>query len=395
MKVLVLSSLAYSLINFRKELLRGMVAAGHEVVACAPDADWAIEAALGDAGVRFHTVRMARTGTNPLADMITLLDIYRLIRRERPDVVLAYTQKPIIYGGIAARMAKVPHYFAMCSGLGHAFSSDGGVRSRLLRSIVVRLYRLAIARADAVFTFNRDDEGELRRHKIASARHQIVQVPGSGIDVAAFARVPVPAGAPTFLMIARLMRDKGLGEFVEAARILQRSGITARFQILGPFDANPTGITPAQMKAWQDEGLIEYLGETRDVRPFLAGCSVFVLPSYYREGLPRTILEAMSIGRAIVTTDMPGCRETIFDGANVNGFLVAPRDAVSLANALQRFADQPELAENYGAASRRMALARFDVHKVNAVLLETMQLLPEQAGKRASKMAGGGLAPDG
>jgi lipopolysaccharide/colanic/teichoic acid biosynthesis glycosyltransferase/glycosyltransferase involved in cell wall biosynthesis len=374
MKVLVLSSLAYSLVNFRGELLRSMVAAGNEVVACAPDPDPAIETALGKMGIGLRTVAMARTGTNPFADLLTLWGYYRLIRRERPDVVLAYTQKPIIYGGIAARLAGGTRYFAMCSGLGHAFSGGDGLRPRTLKAIVSWLYRMAVARAEAVFTFNRDDAGEMRRHGITTDRHAVIQVPGSGIDTAAFARQPVPEGAPVFLTIARLMRDKGLGEFVAAARALRQAGKPARFQVLGPYDSNPTGISPAEIQAWHDEGIIEYLGETRDVRPFLAQSSVFVLPTYYREGLPRTILEAMATGRAIVTTDMPGCRETIFEGENVNGMLVPPRDATALAAAMQRFIDEPDLAERYGASSRRMAETLYDVRKVNAQLLDVMQL---------------------
>jgi lipopolysaccharide/colanic/teichoic acid biosynthesis glycosyltransferase len=390
MKVLVLSSLAYSLVNFRGELLRSMVAAGNQVVACAPDPDPAIAAALGKMGIGFRTVAMARTGTNPFADLVTLLGYYRLIRRERPDVVLAYTQKPIIYGGIAVRLAGKPRYFAMCSGLGHAFSGGNGLRARTLKALVSWLYRLAVARAEAVFTFNRDDAGEMRRHGITSDRHRVIQVPGSGIDTAAFARQPLPESAPVFLMIARLMRDKGLGEFVSAARALRRAGKPARFQVLGPYDPNPTGISPAEIQGWHDEGIIEYLGETRDVRPFLAQCSIFVLPSYYREGLPRTILEAMATGRAIITTDMPGCRETIFEGENVNGMLVPPRDGGALAAAMQRFVDEPGLAAGYGASSRRMAETLYDVRKVNAQLLDVMQLQPDQAPAPAPQRAGTG-----
>lgn len=373
MKVLVLSSLAYSLVNFRGELLRGMIAAGNEVVACAPDPDPAVQSALAKLGVGFRVVAMARTGANPFADLATLWDYYGLIRRERPDVVLAYTQKPIIYGGLAARLAGGTRYFAMCSGLGHAFSG-GGLRSLALRAIVTQLYRFAVAKAEAVFTFNCDDAGEMRRLGITSDRHAVIQVPGSGIDTLAFAREPVPDGPPVFLMIARLMRDKGLGEFVSAARALRKAGKPARFQVLGPRDSNPTGISSTEIQSWHDEGIIEYLGETRDVRPFLAASSVFVLPSYYREGLPRTILEAMAVGRAIITTDMPGCRETIFEGDNVNGILVPPRDADALTAAMQRFIDEPGLAASYGASSRRMAETLYDVRKVNAQLLDVMEL---------------------
>jgi lipopolysaccharide/colanic/teichoic acid biosynthesis glycosyltransferase/glycosyltransferase involved in cell wall biosynthesis len=372
MKVVVLSSLAYSLVNFRGALLSEMVAAGHDVIACAPDVDADSANRLSAIGVSFQTVRMARTGTNPLDDLVTLWDMATLLRRERPDVVLAYTQKPIIYGGIAARLVGGTRFFAMCSGLGHAYSGSGTLRARLLRGIVSALYRVAVARAEAVLVFNRDDADEMRRHGILAEGQDVIQVPGSGIDTNAFQPVPVPSGPPTFLLIARLMRDKGLGEFAAAAREVRKVRPDARFQILGPFDANPSSISAEELKAWGEEGLIEYLGETRDVRPYLANCTAFVLPTYYREGLPRTILEAMASGRAIVTTDMPGCRETVL--TDRNGILVQPRDVASLAGAMLRLATEDGLAQRYGAASRAIAVEQFDVRKVNALLLQTMSL---------------------
>lgn len=385
MKVVVLSSLAYSLVNFRGALLAAMVEAGHDVTACAPDADDAITRTLACMGIGFSTVRMARTGTNPLRDLRTLWDLFRLMRRERPDVVLAYTQKPIIYGGIAARLAGRSRFFAMCSGLGHAFSNGSGFRPRLLRRVVSLLYRVAVAKAEAVFVFNRDDAGEMRRFKIIGPGHRLVQVPGSGICTDSFEQAPLPAGPPTFLMIARLMWDKGLAEFVAAARQTRAACPEARFQLLGPFDANPSSISPKELRVLQDEGVIEYLGETRDVRPFLAKCTAFILPTYYREGLPRTILEAMATGRAIVTTDMPGCRETVFTGDDENGILIPPRDPGALARAMLRLATEEGLAARLGEASRRIAEARFDVRKVNALLLGTMGLL-EDGGRRFGAM---------
>lgn len=384
MKILVLSSLAYSLTNFRGALLASMVAAGHEVVACAPDDDAEVAAALAMMGISFRTVRMARAGTNPLSDLATLIDMTRLMRRERPDLVLAYTQKPIIYGGIAARLLGI-RSLAMCSGLGHAFSDNQGPGARMLRTIVSKLYRLAVSKAEAVFVFNRDDEGEMLRHGIVRRGQRIIQVPGSGIDTAVFEKLPVPEGPPVFLMIARLLRDKGLGEYAAAARVVRAACPEARFQLLGPLDANPSSISAAELESWQAEGLVEYLGETKDVRPHLAAASVFVLPTYYREGLPRTILEAMATGRAIVTTDTPGCRETVLAGQN--GFLVKPRDAGSLADALLKFTTDRELAARFGAASRAIAEDRFDVRKVNAQLLEVMT--PEEKPSFAAPENGG------
>lgn len=380
MRVLVIASLAYSLTNFRGTLLTAIADAGHEVIACAPDEDPQVRAWLEAKGICFRTVRMARAGTNPFADLATLRDLIALIRRERPDVVLAYTQKPIIYGGLAARIVGGTRFYAMCSGLGHAFSGDGGLRSRLLKKVVSVLYRGAVARASEVFVFNQDDKEEMRRNGILAPGQSALQVPGSGIDLARFTHQPLPPGPPKFLMVARLLRDKGPGEFAAAAAIVRQTHPEARFQLLGPFDANPSNVSQAELDQWQSEGSIEYLGETKDVQPYLADCTVFVLPTYYREGLPRTILESMATGRAIITTRTPGCRETVTPGEN--GMLVPPRDVAALAEAMAELAGDPEKCARFGAASRRIAEDRFDVHKVNAILLGSMEL--DRTGQEAS-----------
>jgi lipopolysaccharide/colanic/teichoic acid biosynthesis glycosyltransferase/glycosyltransferase involved in cell wall biosynthesis len=388
MKIVVLSSLAYSLMNFRGALLERMRSHGHAVVAVAPDDDAQMRAWLTERNIGFRTIPMDRTGTNPIADLKTLRAIMALLRRERPDVVLAYTQKPIIYGGIACRLVdRRIRFHAMVTGLGHVYSPGGGWKRPLLRIPMSMLYRAAIARARTVFTFNRDDCAELYRARILKKGRAVVQVPGSGIDIAHFVQAPLPEAAPTFLLIARLMRDKGISEYVEAARMLKARYPTARFQLLGPLDSNPSGISADELSRWSAAGDIEYLGETRDVRPFLAACHVFVLPSYYREGLPRTILEAMAMGRAVITTDMPGCREPIEPGRN--GFLIPPKDAGALAGAMAKFLDEPETIARMGRESRAMAVARYDVNIVNATLLSHMGLeasadaAPHQASRKA------------
>lgn len=369
MKVIVVASLTRSLINFRRSLLADLVKSGAQVVACGPEEDSETIARLSAMKVRFRLAPMARASTNPLTDLKTLSALTRLFREERPDIILAYTQKPIIYGGIAARLARAPSFYAMQSGLGYTFSEEN--TNGVLRRLVALLYRAGIKHADAVFVFNGDDEAEMRRQGIITDQ-RVVQVPGSGVDVADYPHAPPPAGAPVFLVVARLMRDKGHYEFVEAARLVKARHPQARFQILGPFDANPASIAVEDLEAWKREGVVEYLGETTDVRPFLANASVFVLPSYHREGLPRSILEAMATGRAIITTDMPGCRETVEPG--VNGYLVPPKDAGALASAMMRFIDDPSLAGAMGAASHSRALEKFDVRIVNAILLKTMGL---------------------
>ncbi|MBC9031378.1 sugar transferase [Sphingomonas sp. JC676] len=384
MKVIILASLSYSLINFRGALISAIIAEGHEVVACAPDDDPETAAALSAMGARYRRIPMDRTGVNPLRDLATLRRLVRLIRTEVPEVVLAYTQKPIIYGGLATRIAGgQARFHAMVSGLGHVYSDIPGLRHALLRRLVSLLYRIAIARASAVIVFNRDDDAEMRRHDILRPNHNVVQVAGSGVDIARFSPSPATGGPPAFLMIARLMRDKGLLEFVEAARLVRARFPDSRFRILGPLDTNPTGITLAEIRDWEAVGDIEYLGETRNVLPHLADASVFVLPTYYREGLPRTILEAMACGNPVITTDTPGCRDAVTHGRD--GFLVPPRDAPALAEAMVRFIESPELTTRMGGRARETACRRFDVTLVNAHLLAVMGLDKDRDGPRTNR----------
>ena len=372
MKVVILSSLSWSLINFRRALIARMIEEGHEVVACAPDEEPEVLERLARMGVRFRRTPMARAGTNPLHDIRTLLHYRRLMRAERPDVVVAYTQKPIIYGGLAARLWSRARYFSIMSGLGYVFSEEADGR-RWLRSVVSRLYRIGIAQARCIFVFNSDDHRLMQESGIVSPTQRVMQVPGSGIDLRHFAEQPLPKGPFTFLMMGRLMRDKGVGEYVEAARIVRARHPDVRFLLLTrPETENPTGYTAADLDRWREAGLIEFLPETRDVRPFIASAHAFVLPSFYREGLPRTILEALATGRPVITTDMPGCRDPIRHG--VNGLLVPPRDASALADAMEAMIANPQRVTAMAGAARQTAVDVYDVDKVNALLLETMQL---------------------
>ena len=372
MKVVILSSLSWSLINFRGALIARMIEEGHEVVACAPDEEPEVLERLARMGVRFRRTPMARAGTNPLHDVHTLLHYRHLMRAERPDVVVAYTQKPIIYGGLAARLWSRARYFSIMSGLGYVFSEEADGR-RWLRSVVSRLYRIGIAQARCIFVFNSDDHRLMQESGIVSPTQRVMQVPGSGIDLRHFAEQPLPKGPFTFLMMGRLMRDKGVGEYVEAARIVRARHPDVRFLLLTrPETENPTGYTAADLDRWREAGLIEFLPETRDVRPFIASAHAFVLPSFYREGLPRTILEALATGRPVITTDMPGCRDPIRHG--VNGLLVPPRDASALADAMEAMIANPQRVTAMAGAARQTAVDVYDVDKVNALLLETMQL---------------------
>lgn len=381
-KIVVVASLAYSLVNFRGALLRKLTDEGYEVIACAPDRDEIVTETLSKWNIRFLTVPMDRTGKNPLSDLATLKALTAIFRRERPDVVLAYTQKPIIYSGIAARIVGGIDFYPMVSGLGYAFSEGGNVARSALRQIVTALYREALRTARCVFLFNSDDAGELRRRNILF-QQPVVQVPGSGVDTAHFALHPLPEGNTKFVLVARLMRDKGLNEFVAAARVLRKQWPGSVFQIVGPLDPNPTGIGRAELASWESEGAVQYLGETRDVRPFLHNASVFVLPSYYREGLPRSILEAMATGRAVITTDMPGCRDAVVDG--VTGFVIPPRDPTALIQAMLRFRSEPGLAARMGAEARARAERHYAVNLVNETLVRAIEDHREGRGRETDR----------
>lgn len=372
MKVLVIASFAPSLVNFRGALLGAMVAARHNVIACAPDDDPDTEAALSAIGVGYRRIPMQRAGMNPLADLRTATALVRLMIEERPDLVLAYTQKPIIYGGLATRLAgRRARFAAMMTGLGYIGIADGARLRRAVRRLVAAAFRFAVGRAHPIIVFNRDDAGDLRRHGMVSPGQAIIQVPGSGVDIERFAPSPLPPGPPVFLMIARLLRDKGVAQYAAAARIVRDAHPHARFVLVGPFDPNPSGISRADLAAWVAHGAIEYHGATADVRPHLAAASVFVLPSF-REGLPRAVLEAMATGRPIVTTDAPGCRETVIPGDN--GFLVPVGSVAPLAEAMTAFINDPTLAQRMGGRSRELATERFSVDRVNARLLDLLDL---------------------
>ncbi len=374
MKVVVLCSLAYSLTNFRGNLLRAMRANGHQVIAVAPDYDPAVAKELADSGIVFRVIPMQRAAVNPFADIRLLVAYFWLMLRERPQLVLAYTQKPIIYGGLASRLAAVPRFYALMTGLGHVFSAGSSVNPAV-RRLAATLYRTAIRRARAIFVFNADDRKDMIALGIIDQARKVIRVPGSGVDLAKFEARPVPAGPPLFLMIARLLRNKGIAEFAEASALVGQAHPDARFAVLGHLDdQNPEGFGRAEIAEIARRYPVDFLAGTSDVRPCLADAAVFVLPSYYREGLPRTILEAMATGRAVITTDQPGCRDPIEEGGN--GFLVPPRDPRALAAAMIRFAEDPMLAVRMGARSREIAEASYSDALVNRMLLDAMDLAP-------------------
>lgn len=368
--IVVAGGLAESLINFRGPLLKTLVQRGWRVVAVAPD-DGVTGPALAALGVEFAPLPLARAGMNPLADLGTLLHFWRLLRRIRPQACLFYTIKPVIYGSLAAWLARVPRRISMITGLGYAFTEGAGGRALVLK-LVQRLYRLALWRNQRVIFQNPDDLQLFVERRLVRSAAQCLRVHGSGVDLEHYQPAALPS-APVFLLVGRLLADKGVREYAAAARELKALFPAARFQLVGWLDSNPSAIPQQELDEWVASGTIEFLGRLSDVRPALRQCSVYVLPSY-REGTPRSVLEALAMGRPVVTTDAPGCRETVVDG--VNGWLVPVRDAAALADAMRRLIDDAALRQQMGDAGLAMARELYDVHKVNAAIVAVLEETP-------------------
>ena len=370
MKILIIAGLADSLVNFRGQLIQSMQAKGYEVHVAAPDichSEAAVQT-LRTWGARVHQVKMDRTGKSPVADLQALWVLWQLMRQVRPAVVLCYTIKPVIFGTIAVWLAGVPKRVALITGLGFAFQRE---RTAMLW-MVQKLYAFALRRAELVFFQNPDDLALFNERKILRHDARICVVNGSGVDVTYFAPLELPIEETCYLLIARLLGAKGIREYAQAAQRVKQHYPHARFALVGWIDNNPDAITQSELDQWVSAGTLEYWGRMSDVRPAIQKASVYVLPSY-REGTPRSVLEAMSMGRAVITTDAPGCRETVTNGDN--GYLVPVKSVTALAEAMLKFLDAPEQVEKMGHRSRNIAIEKYDVHKVNANMMKEMGIL--------------------
>ena len=366
---LIIASYPGSLVRFRGSLIDSLLASGVSVHVAAPELtvhDDIVE--LQKRGVSYHDLPLQRTGLNPVADLKLMFFLIGLMLRLRPQFVLSYTIKPVVYGSVAAWLSGVGDRFALITGLGYAFTHSASGKRALLRCFIQHLYRFALKRTCHVFFQNPDDEALFRSLKLIPSSTPSSVVNGSGVDVEEYSVVPLP-DKPCFLLIARLLGDKGVREYAQAAQIVKAMYPNVVFRIVGWIDDNPDAITRPEFDQWVDSGLLQFLGRMNDVRPAISDCSVYVLPSY-REGTPRTVLEAMAMGRAVITTDAPGCRETVVDGDN--GFLVPVKDVDALAAAMMKMIENPGLVAKMGERSRCIAEMKYDVHRVNASMLEGM-----------------------
>ncbi|MGE6246209.1 glycosyltransferase family 4 protein [Psychrobacter proteolyticus] len=380
MKFLIIASYPASILKFRGDLIAAIQQADFEIHIAAPDFDDYPEErdSLTSLGYVVHDIPMQRTGTNPAADAKTLLALYSLMREIKPDYMLAYTIKPVIYGSIAAKLAGVPHRFALITGLGYAFQGADGAdyKKSNLQKLMHKLYSVALASTHKVFFQNPDDEALFKSMGILKSTAATKVVNGSGVDVSEYSLQPFPIADDKplfkFLLIARLLGDKGVREYANAARLIKNKYPQAQFDLVGWIDDNPDAIEQQELDSWVNERLFTFWGKLSDVKPAIAASSVYVLPSY-REGTPRTVLEAMAMGRPIITTDAPGCRETVIN--SYNGYLVPVKEVDELAAAMERFIVSPELISQMGKASRQLVEKKFDVHAVNRTMLNEMDIL--------------------
>ncbi len=366
----MLSSYSPSLINFRKEMLSSFVETGCEVHAVGPEMPLDTKQQLEEMDCVPEEIQLQRTGLNPLSDITTLYRLCRMFRRTKPDIFLGYTIKPVVYGTLAAWLARVPKRVALVTGLGISFNFDDRGLKGLAMRVARGLYKTAIRKSHLVLFQNPDDLQRFR--DLGFIKNQEVGiVNGSGVDISRFSPQPLPE-KPVYLLVARLLEEKGVRDFVEAAAIVKEELPESRFLIAGFLDKGPSAITEAELNSWIESGTIEFLGMLKDIRPAFEQSNVFVLPSYYGEGTPRTILEAMAMQRPVITCDTTGCREPIEDGES--GILVSPKSPRELATAMIRLGGESQLRVRMAKRGREIAEERYDVHKVNASINEYLGL---------------------
>ena len=377
-RILLIASFPESLPNFRGDLIQAFNKAGFHVHCAAPELSGHIKVKnkLDNWNCTCHNLPFKRSGINPIFDLMALISLVFLLFRYRFQIVIGYTIKPIIYGSVAAWLLRVPIRVALVTGLGFSFTSLDGFGYSFTQLVAQHLYRIAMFCATKVFFQNKDDSALFVDNGwVDPAKIQLIA--GSGVNTACFPFVSVTQKSPIhFLMIARFLRDKGLVEYVEAARIIKRKFPSVVFSLAGWLDNNPAAVPQEDLNRWVSEGTVNLLGKLEDVCPAISACSVYVLPSY-REGTPRTVLEAMAMGRPVITTDAPGCRDTVIEGEN--GFLVPIKSPAALVEMMMRFIEQPELLEVMGKKSREFAEGKYDVHKVNEKILKSLDVISGDA----------------
>ena len=328
---------------------------------------------IRELGFVHHHLPLSRSGTNPLKELHCVWSFWRLMRRIKPDLLHLVTIKPVLYGGLMSRLTGVPAVLVAISGLGSVFVARSGALSWLCRAVSL-LYRLALGHHNLKAIFQNPDDKALLIEFGVVRDEQTVLIRGSGVDLVDYPMKPEPNDIPVVTLAARLLKEKGVLEFVEAARVLKDRGVASRFWLVGsPDDGNPSSVSDKDIEHWRESGLVEPLGYRTDISKVFANSNLVVLPSYYGEGLPKVLIEAAAVGRAIITTDQPGCRDAI--EPNVTGVLVPARDAVALADTIEHLLADPKSRQSMGNAGRKLAEREYGIEKVVKAHLQIYQEL--------------------
>lgn len=368
MKIIVLSSHTQSLFWFRMDMMKSFIANNHTVIAVGSESVDLWGDKFAENGIKYRQIYVQRNGLNPLADIKTLSSIKEIFKAEKPDKVFAYQAKTIIYGSIVANNLGITDFYPLVAGLGSIFRGRG-LKNSIVKFILRNQYKLACKYSKLVFFQNKDDKAEFINGYLVTENKTAI-LNGSGVNLNNFQ----PAAQPierAFLFIGRLIKDKGIMEYLKACEAIKNKYPNVRCLLVGPFDSNPSAMKEEELRPYIENNIIEYFGEQKDVRPYLAQCSTFVLPSYH-EGTPKTVLEAMAMGRSIITTDAPGCRETVSHG--LNGYLVKVGDITTLEDAMEKIIQYPNISIKMGQESLILAKSKYDVNLVNKSIKEYMGL---------------------
>lgn len=366
-RIAVLSSHTPSLFWFRMDMMKEFQAKGYKVYALGNEEEKDWKNKFIEQGVIYRKIDVERNGVNPIKDLKAFFSIRNVLKEIKPNKIFSFQAKTVIYGGLAAQLLGIKEVYPLIAGIGSIFLKDD-IKTRLIRAIMVTEYKLAMKESPAVFFQNADDLQIFKDNGIVT-KQRVTMLHGSGVNTKRFTVTEQPK-ATAFLCISRLIRDKGVYEYLQASKMIKEKYPDIRCMLVGPYDSNPSAITPEELTPFTEAG-VEYFGEQEDVRPFLKQSSVFVLPSY-REGTPKTVLEAMASGRAVITTDAPGCRETVKDGEN--GILIPIKDVTALYETMEYFIQNPGCILSMARKGREMAEKIFDVTLVNAEICKTMNL---------------------
>jgi len=369
MKIAILSSHTSSLFWFRMDMMKDFIKEGHTVIALGsePEANW--KKTFEEYNIDYRQLDVERNGMNPIKDIKTFKSLHNFMKKEKPDKVFAYQAKTIVYGSIAAKLNGISEVYPLIAGLGSIFRGKG-FKNTIVKSIMKIEYWVACKCSEKVFFQNHDDKNEFIENGLIKDGKTVI-INGSGVNLDKFKQTPLPQES-TFLFIGRLIKDKGIMEYLEACKQIKSRFPRVRCLLVGPYDSNPSALKPEELQPYLESNIIDYFGEKSDVRPFIAQCSTYILPAYH-EGTPKTVLEAMAMGRAIITSDAPGCRETVIDGEN--GYLVKVKDVQGLVDKMDYLINHQDINRVMGNESAKIAIEKYDVKVVNKTIMQTMGLV--------------------